>query len=97
MALLGGLWRMTQVGGVLLLGSPVMDDPLLSQYAVFVGGDDDEESGWLPGRLLLRWMVRPLASNPTTGLSCCVAGGPAVLEVYLRAVRTERPPPILPS
>jgi tRNA (mo5U34)-methyltransferase len=53
------LRAMTAPGGELLLGSMMLADPALSEYARFVPESyyGDPTWWWVPGRLALRWMV----------------------------------------
>lgn len=59
MGLLARLWQMTAPGGTLLLGSMMLADPTLSEYARFVPTTyyGDSTWWWVPGRLALRWMI----------------------------------------
>lgn len=96
MGLVQRLWRMTAPGGTLLLGSMMLADPQLSEYARFVPTSyyGDETWWWVPGRLALRWMVetggfdveREFGQHP---------GPPGEFETingYVRAIRSERQP-----
>lgn len=55
MGLLGRLWTVTERDSALVLHGRVTTDPRLSQYVALTGEGD--RRGWLPGRLVLRWMV----------------------------------------
>lgn len=59
MAMLERLRAMVAPDGRLLLGSMMLADPELSEYARFVPGAyyGDRTWWWVPGRLALRWMI----------------------------------------
>jgi SAM-dependent methyltransferase len=88
MGMLQRLRAMLSDSGELLLGSMMLEDPVLSEYARFVRHDyaGDPTWWWVPGRLALRWMM------DAAGLEAEVLpfrfGGPAgafaVVNGYLR-------------
>jgi SAM-dependent methyltransferase/predicted O-methyltransferase YrrM len=88
MGMLRQLRAMLRDDGELLLGSMMLEDPVLSEYARFVRHDyaSDPTWWWVPGRLALRWMM------DAAGLEAEVLpfrfGGPAgaftVVNGYLR-------------
>ena len=90
MAMLERLRAMLAPGGTMFLGSMMLADPELSEYARFVPGAfyGDPTWWWVPGRLCLRWMIE------TAGLDVLgefgVHDGPrgefAVVNGYFRAV-----------
>jgi tRNA (mo5U34)-methyltransferase len=96
MALLSRLWEMTKPGGTLLLGSMMLADPALSEYARFVPLSyyGDPTWWWVPGRLAMRWMIE------TSGFDVDVSFGDApgppgefqTINGYVRAIRVDRPP-----
>lgn len=53
------LRELTAPGGTVLLGSMMLADPMLAEYARFVPGSyyGDPTWWWVPGRLVLRWLV----------------------------------------
>jgi SAM-dependent methyltransferase len=96
MALLSRLWQMTAPGGTLLLGSMMLADPTLSEYARFVPLSyfGDATWWWVPGRLALRWMIETSGFDveETFGESAGPAGEFQTINGYLRGIRTERLP-----
>lgn len=89
MALLGDLWRLTASGGVLLIESEAVAEPGHSQYTSFVPGANSG-SGWVPGRLALRWMVE--ASGFDVDRWFDEQEAPLATRICLRAIRAERDP-----
>jgi tRNA (mo5U34)-methyltransferase len=89
MALLQRLRAMLAEGGTLLLGSMMLADPELSEYARFVPGAyyGDDTWWWVPGRLCLRWMIEAAGCEVTAEFG--VYDGPPgpfpVVNGYLRA------------
>jgi tRNA (mo5U34)-methyltransferase len=59
LGMLQRLRKMVAPGGELMLGSMMLADPELSEYARFVRNDyaRDYTWWWVPGRLALRWMM----------------------------------------
>jgi SAM-dependent methyltransferase len=97
MNLLGRLWRLTEPGGLLLIGSAFLEAADVSRYVEFGAATDDRaDPAWVPGRLALRWMVETsgfdadgwFGERPHAGLDVPAATG------YLRARRAERAPAI---
>jgi hypothetical protein len=87
---------MTAPGGTLLLGSMMLADPTLAEYARFVPISyyGDPTWWWVPGRLALRWMVETGGFDVEREFG--QAPGPPgefrTINGYVRAVRTERSP-----
>ncbi len=96
MNLLGRLWRMTSPGGLLLLGSAMLDAPELSRYTTFAPRTADRAAPVDPGRLTLRWMVETSGFDPGEWLGERPQGGGGrpTVSGYLRARRAERAPAI---
>lgn len=95
MNMLGRLWRMSAPGGLLLIGSALLDRPDLSRHIGFASaGEDRAEPAWVPGRLALRWMVETSGFDPGGwfGESPHASHGGAESSAYLTARRSERPP-----
>jgi tRNA (mo5U34)-methyltransferase len=96
LALVERLGRMTAPGGTVLLGSMMLEDPSLSEYARFVPGGyyGDETWWWVPGRLALRWMLETCGLDVVDVLE--VFPGPPgefrTVNGYLRATRADRAP-----
>lgn len=94
------LRRMVSDGGQLLLGSMMLDDAEVSEYARFVRTTyaEDPTWWWVPGRLALRWMMD--ACGFDVELLPVRFNGPRgdfpVINGYLRGYPTE-PDPQLPS
>jgi SAM-dependent methyltransferase len=96
MALLSRLWQLTTPGGTLLLGSMMLADPTMSEYARFVPLSyyGDSTWWWVPGRLALRWMIE------SSGFDLDAAFGEhpgppgefRTINGYVRAVRVGRAP-----
>ena len=90
MALLQRLRSLLADGGTLLLGSLMLADPELSEYARFVPGSSggDEPWWWVPGRLCLRWMIEAAGCEVTAelGLRDGPPGTFPVIDGYLRAL-----------
>jgi tRNA (mo5U34)-methyltransferase len=90
------LWRMLKPGGTLFLGSMMLADPTLSEYARFVPTSyyNDPSWWWVPGRLALRWILETSGFD-VEGEFGEAPGPPGEFQTvngYLRAARTERPP-----
>jgi SAM-dependent methyltransferase len=90
MALLASLWRLAAPGGVLLLEAAIDPDPAHSGYARFVP-TASSGTGWVPGRLALRWMVEVSGFDVERWLSDPAVRGDDS-RARLRAVRAEREP-----
>jgi tRNA (mo5U34)-methyltransferase len=96
MGLLGRLWQLTAPGGTLLLGSMMLEDPTLSEYARYVPLSyyGDPTWWWVPGRLALRWLIE------TAGFDVAEAFGESpgppgefpTINGYVRGIRADRPP-----
>jgi tRNA (mo5U34)-methyltransferase len=96
MALLARLWQMAAPGGTLLLGSMMLADPTLSEYARYVPLSyyGDPTWWWVPGRLALRWMIET-AGFEVEGAFGESAGPPGEFETingYVRGIQVDRPP-----
>jgi SAM-dependent methyltransferase len=96
MGLLSRLWHLTAPGGTLLLGSMMLADPTLSEYARYVPLSyyGDPTWWWVPGRLALRWMIET-AGFDVDGAFGESPGPPGEFETvngYVRATRVDRPP-----
>lgn len=90
LALLAGLWRLTSVGGTLLLDSEIGEGAEHSQYARFVPAERSG-GGWVPGRLALRWMVETSGFDVERWLAETEeAQSPS--RACLRAIRADREP-----
>jgi SAM-dependent methyltransferase len=87
---------MTAPGGTVLLGSMMLADPMLSEYARFVPGSyyGDPTWWWVPGRLVLRWLVEAsgLDLEDAFGEHPGPAGEFETVNGYVRATRGERDP-----
>lgn len=96
MGLLARLWQMTAPGGTLLLGSMMLADPTLSEYARYVPLSyyGDPTWWWVPGRLALRWMVETAGFDVDAafGESPGPPGEFPTINGYVRGTRVERPP-----
>jgi tRNA (mo5U34)-methyltransferase len=96
LGLLSALWRVTAPGGKLLLGSMMLADPTMSEYARFVPTTyhGDPSWWWVPGRLALRWMLETSGFDIESefGEQPGLPGEFRTVNGYLRAVRTDRPP-----
>ena len=96
LALVERLGRMASPGGTVMLGSMMLEDPSLSEYARFVPGSyyGDETWWWVPGRLALRWMLETSGLDVVDVLE--VFPGPPgefrTVNGYLRATRADRGP-----
>jgi tRNA (mo5U34)-methyltransferase len=96
MGLLARLWHLTAPGGTLLLGSMMLADPTLSEYARYVPLRyyGDPTWWWVPGRLTLRWLIE------TAGFDVAEAFGESpgppgefpTINGYVRGIRVDRPP-----
>lgn len=93
LGMLQQLRRMVADGGELMLGSMMLADAELSEYARFVRNDyaGDPTWWWVPGRLALRWMMD--ASGFKAELLPVTSGGPMgafdVVNGYLRGRLSE--------
>jgi tRNA (mo5U34)-methyltransferase len=89
-ALLERLRAMLAPEATLFLGSMMLADPEVSEYARFVPGAyfGDPTWWWVPGRLCLRWMLESagLEVLDEFGLHDYPSGEFAVVNGYLRAV-----------
>ena len=98
LGMLGRLREMLNPDGELLLGSMMLADAELSEYARFVRGEyaSDPTWWWVPGRLALRWMMD--ACGLESELLPLQFGGPQgsfeVVNGYLRG-RVVEPDPHL--
>jgi SAM-dependent methyltransferase len=96
MALLARLWQMTAPGGTLVLGSMMLADPTLSEYARFVPLSyyGDATWWWVPGRLALRWMIETsgFEVEQSFGESDGPPGEFQTVNGYVRGIRAERLP-----
>lgn len=98
LGMLQRLRAMVSPGGELLLGSMMLADPVVSEYARFVRHDyaGDPTWWWVPGRLALRWMMD--AAGFESELLPITYDGPAgdfeVINGYLRG-RLSAPDPEL--
>jgi hypothetical protein len=93
MSLYAWLWQATAPGSLLLLEAAVLPDAESSQYARFVpaGESPTGRSRWVPGRLVLRWMVENSGFDVQGWLPAPPhVADPAVAR--LQAVRAERSP-----
>lgn len=101
LALLQQLRRMVAEGGELLLGSMMLSDAELSEYARFVRGAyaEDPTWWWVPGRLALRWMMD--ACGFDTELLPVRFDGPigdfGVINGYLRGRPADPDPQLAPA
>jgi tRNA (mo5U34)-methyltransferase len=90
MGLLERLRAMLAPDGTLLLGSMMLGEPELSEYARFVPGAfyGDATWWWVPGRLCLRWMIEATGCEVTDefGIHDGPPGSFHVINGYLRAV-----------
>jgi tRNA (mo5U34)-methyltransferase len=90
MAMLQRLRAMLAPGGTLLLGSMMLGDPALSEYARFVPGAyyGDDTWWWVPGRLCLRWMIEAAGCEVTAefGVHDGPPGSFHVVNGYMRAL-----------
>jgi tRNA (mo5U34)-methyltransferase len=96
MGLLARLSQLTAPGGTLLLGSMMLADPTLSEYARYVPLSyyGDPTWWWVPGRLALRWLIE------TAGFDVAEAFGESpgppgefpTINGYVRGIRADRPP-----
>jgi len=95
-AMLERLRAMVAPGGRLLLGSMMLADPELSEYARFVPNSysGDPTWWWVPGRLATRWMIEAVGFEITSefGLHEGLPGEFATINGYYEAVLTERAP-----
>lgn len=91
-ALLDRLRDMTAPGGTLLLGSMMLAEPGLAEYARFIPGAffEDPTWWWVPGRLCLRWMIEAAGfeAGREFGLNDGPPGDFPVLNGYVRATAT---------
>ncbi len=101
LGLLQQLRRMVADGGELLLGSMMLADAELSEYARFVRSTyaEDPTWWWVPGRLALRWMMD--ACGFDVELVPVQFNGPrgdfAVINGYLRGHPAEPDPQLAPA
>ena len=90
MAMLDRLRAMVAPGGRLLLGSMMLADPELSEYARFIPNSyyDDSTWWWVPGRLAMRWMLEAVGFRITAefGRHEGPPGEFATVNGYLEAV-----------
>ncbi len=87
-ALLQRLREMVAPGGTLLLGSMMLADPELAEYARFVPTSyyDDPTWWWVPGRLAMRWMLEAVGFDirEEFGLANGPPGQFATVNSYFR-------------
>lgn len=90
LALYAWLRQATKPDGILVVGSAVLPDPTLSQYARFVPGERPQAARWIPGRLAFRWMVEVSGFEMT----CWLGHGEAdqATQAHLQARAVERAP-----
>jgi SAM-dependent methyltransferase len=92
-ALLERLYEMTEPGGTLFLGSMMLPEPELAEYARFIPGSyfEDETWWWVPGRDALRGMIEAAGFRVEARFG--EGGGPAgefpVITGYFRALRPD--------
>ncbi|MGI8622842.1 MAG: DUF1698 domain-containing protein [Solirubrobacteraceae bacterium] len=95
-AMLGRLRSMLAPGGRLLLGSMMLADPELAEYARFVPNayNADPTWWWVPGRLALRWMLEAVGLRITAefGHHDGPAGEFATINGYFEAVLSDPAP-----
>jgi tRNA (mo5U34)-methyltransferase len=96
MGLLARLWQLTAPGGTLLLGSMMLADPTQSEYARYVPLSyyGDPTWWWVPGRLVLRWLVETAGFDvdKAFGESPGPPGEFETINGYVRGIRADRPP-----
>jgi tRNA (mo5U34)-methyltransferase len=96
LGLLARLWQLTAPGGTLLLGSMMLADPTLSEYARYVPLSyyGDPTWWWVPGRLALRWMIETAGFDveDAFGESPGPPGEFDTINGYVRGIRVDRPP-----
>jgi hypothetical protein len=91
-----GLWEAIVEGGTLVLAAPVMTAATRSRYARFVASAAGAgETGWLPGRLALRWSVETSAFEVERWLAAAEDATEETAEVALVAARTARYPSLI--
>lgn len=92
-AMLRGLRSLTVLGGTLLIGSMIIDDPERSEYLRFIPDRYAGDPTWwfLPGRLAFRWLVE--AAGFEVQAEFGEREGPRdlfpVISGYLKAVAVE--------
>jgi hypothetical protein len=92
--LLERLRLMLDEAGTLLLGTLLLRDPQLSEYARFVpAACENGESWWLPGRLAVRWMLEAAGFRVEAEFARQeeLAGPYSAVSSYFRATRRQEP------